>query len=154
MKFCPPKYYVLFTAQEFGLFHFCSTLLWGGGWTLVASISSSNNNHLLRTEVNCLLPNRCVENVSSDIPTRKMSDKDIHAIATTEGKINEQKQGALQFYETKIFASICSFLLFFLISMVKLFFFINSLLPGTFRVDQVSNGFTAFFKVKLLFFGV
>ena len=83
-----------------------------------------------------------------------MSDKDIHAIATTEGKINEQKQGALQFYETKIFASICSFLLFFLISMVKLFFFINSLLPGTFRVDQVSNGFTAFFKVKLLFFGV
>lgn len=123
MKFCPPKYYVLFTAQEFGLFHFCSTLLWGGGWTLVASISSSNNNHLLRTGVNCLLPNRCVENVSSDIPTRKMSDKDIHAIATTEGKINEQKQGALQFYETKIFASICSFLLFFLISMVKLFSF-------------------------------
>lgn len=50
-----------------------------------------------------------------------MSDKDIHAIATTEGKINEQKQGALQFYETKILQA--SFLLFFLISMVKLFSF-------------------------------
>ncbi|XP_066025101.1 uncharacterized protein [Pocillopora verrucosa] len=83
---------------------FCDMINFGGGWTLVASISSSNNNHLLRTEVNCLLPNRCVENVSSDIPTRKMSDKDIHAIATTE---------------------------------------------GTFRVDQVSNGFTAFFKIPI-----
>lgn len=83
---------------------FCDMINFGGGWTLVASISSSNNNHLLRTEVNCLLPNRCVENVSSDIPTRKMSDKYIHAIATTE---------------------------------------------GTFRVDQVSNGFTAFFKIPI-----
>lgn len=58
----------------------------GGGWTLVVSISSSNNNHLDRGVVNCLLPNRCVEYVTSDIPTRKMSDEEIHEIATTEGK--------------------------------------------------------------------
>ena len=59
----------------------------GGGWTLVVSISSSNNNHLDRGVVNCLNPNLCVEYVTSNIPTRKLSDEEIHEIATTEGKL-------------------------------------------------------------------
>ena len=57
----------------------------GGGWTLVVSISSSSNDHLLRREVNCYLPTRCVEFVTSAVPCRKLSDEDIHEIATHEG---------------------------------------------------------------------
>ena len=64
-------------------FHFPSL---GGGWTLVASISSSSNNHLLSSEVSCYLPTRCVEFINSAIPCRKLSDEDIHEIATNEGR--------------------------------------------------------------------
>ena len=70
----------------------------GGGWTLVASISSSSNNHLNREEVNCLLPNRCVEHVTSTIPTRKLSDEDIHEIAATEGIVMAKKKYCLRLY--------------------------------------------------------
>ena len=57
----------------------------GGGWTLVASISSSSNDHLLRAEVNCYNLTRCVEFTNTSIPCRKLSDQDIHEIATQEG---------------------------------------------------------------------
>ena len=40
--------------------------------------------------MNCLLPNRCVEHVTSTIPARKLSDKDIHEIAATEGIVMEK----------------------------------------------------------------
>ena len=55
----------------------------GGGWTLVASISSYSNEHLLRAEVNCYNSTRCVEFTNTSC--RKLSDQDIHEIATQEG---------------------------------------------------------------------
>ncbi|XP_078356600.1 uncharacterized protein LOC144641471 [Oculina patagonica] len=78
---------------------------YGGGWTLVVSVSSSDNNHLNREEVNCLLPDRCVEHVTSNIPTRKLSDEDIHAIATPD--------------------------------------------EGTFRLDIITAGYTAFYQIPI-----
>ncbi|CAH3106862.1 unnamed protein product, partial [Porites lobata] len=77
----------------------------GGGWTLVASISSSSNDHLLRAEVNCYNLTRCVEFINTSIPCRKLSDQDIHEIATQEG------------------------------------------IYRTFRVDQVTDGYTAFYQI-------
>lgn len=79
----------------------------GGGWTLVVSISSSNNDHLNRGVVNCLLPNRCVENVTSDIPTRKMSDEEIHEIATTEGKFRGSREIPKNWSELMHISEIC-----------------------------------------------
>ncbi|XP_078380917.1 uncharacterized protein LOC144663744 isoform X3 [Oculina patagonica] len=93
---------------------FCDMVNYGGGWTLVVSISSSDNNHLNREEVNCLLPNRCVEHVTSNIPTRKLSDEDIHEIATTEGlfRVDQITGGYTVFYQIPIgadmFNSECS----------------------------------------------
>ncbi|KAM7450717.1 hypothetical protein ABFA07_001708 [Porites harrisoni] len=81
---------------------YCDMNNYGGGWTLVASISSSSNDHLLRAEVNCYNSTRCVEFTNTSVPCRKLSDHDIHEIATHE---------------------------------------------GTFRVDQVTDGFTGFFQI-------
>ncbi|CAH3017192.1 unnamed protein product, partial [Porites evermanni] len=66
---------------------YCDMDNYGGGWTLVASISSSSNDHLLRAEVNCYNSTRCVEFelTNTSIPCRKLSDPDIHEIATQEG---------------------------------------------------------------------
>ncbi|CAH3106853.1 unnamed protein product [Porites lobata] len=65
---------------------YCDMDNYGGGWTLVVSISSSSRDHLLNREVNCYSPTRCVEFSSSQIPGRKLSDESIHAISTYEGK--------------------------------------------------------------------
>ncbi|CAH3106835.1 unnamed protein product [Porites lobata] len=81
---------------------YCDMDNYGGGWTLVASISSSSNNHLLRAEVNCFNATRCVEFTKTSISCRKLADQDIHEIATHE---------------------------------------------GTFRVDQVTNGYVGFFQI-------
>ncbi|XP_078379121.1 uncharacterized protein LOC144662228 [Oculina patagonica] len=56
----------------------------GGGWTLVVSISSSNQNHLIEGEHNCFNSSLCVpyEDVDS-LPDRKMKDEDIQWIASS-----------------------------------------------------------------------
>ncbi|XP_073254841.1 uncharacterized protein [Porites lutea] len=80
---------------------YCDMDNYGGGWTLVASINSSSNNHLLRAEVNCFNSTPCVEFTKTSISCRKLADQDIYEIATHE---------------------------------------------GTFRVDQVTNGYVGFFQ--------
>ena len=58
----------------------------GGGWTLVVSISSKNNNHLQRNSNNCLNSVLCVPAHESVIKARKLSDEDIHKLALAEGR--------------------------------------------------------------------
>ena len=60
----------------------------GGGWTLVASISSQNNDHLQRAEHNCFDSELCVPFANASISARKFSDEDIHEIAVNEGESN------------------------------------------------------------------
>ena len=58
----------------------------GGGWTLVASISAQNNDHLQRAEHNCFDSELCVPFANASISGRKFSDEDIHEIAVNEGE--------------------------------------------------------------------
>jgi len=57
----------------------------GGGWTLVVSISSKNNDHLQSTANNCFNSVLCVPAHESVITARKLSDEDIHKLALSEG---------------------------------------------------------------------
>ena len=59
----------------------------GGGWTLVVSISSKNNDHLQRNAINCLNSILCVPFAENSIIGRKLSDEDIHKLAQTEGRV-------------------------------------------------------------------
>ena len=49
----------------------------GGGWTLVVTISSKNNDHLQDAEVHCFKPTACFPFVeeNSDIAARKFADE-------------------------------------------------------------------------------
>ena len=58
----------------------------GGGWTLVASISSENNDHLQRAAVKCWDSELCVPLDHNRITTRKLSDKHIRHLAKGEGE--------------------------------------------------------------------
>ena len=59
----------------------------GGGWTLVVSISSENNDHLQTNANNCLNSILCVPFNDNDITGRKLSDEDIHKLSQTEGRV-------------------------------------------------------------------
>jgi len=61
--------------------------LQGGGWTLVVSISSKNNDHLQRNANNCLNSILCVAFAENSTTGRKLSDDDIHKLVQTEGKL-------------------------------------------------------------------
>lgn len=65
----------------------CFGLFLGGGWSLVVSISNTNNDHLQSTENNCNDSFLCVPYSNSDIVARKLSDEDIVALASTEGTV-------------------------------------------------------------------
>ena len=60
----------------------------GGGWTLVVTISSKNNDHLQGAEVHCFKPTECVHFVeeNSDIAVRKFADEGEHEMMHFEGK--------------------------------------------------------------------
>ena len=60
----------------------------GGGWTLVVTISSKNNDHLQGAEVQCFKPTECVHFVeeNSDIAVRKFADEGEHEMMHFEGK--------------------------------------------------------------------
>ena len=58
----------------------------GGGWTLVVSISSKNNDHLQGNSNNCLNSVLCVPAHESVITARKLGDADIHKLAMDEGR--------------------------------------------------------------------
>ena len=58
----------------------------GGGWTLVASISSRSLDHFKTKSFNCLNHILCVRSGKVTVPTRKLDDKDIHKLAAYEGK--------------------------------------------------------------------
>ena len=57
----------------------------GGGWTLVVSISSKNNQQLQRAAVNCFDLELCVPFDKQSMTTRKLSDEHIHHLANCEG---------------------------------------------------------------------
>ena len=61
----------------------------GGGWTLVVSISSNNNDHLQRDDNNCLNSVLCVRFTHNNITAGKLSDQDIYKLAQTEGKVTK-----------------------------------------------------------------
>ena len=60
----------------------------GGGWILVVTISSKNNDHLQGAEVHCFKPTECVHFVeeNSDIAVRKFADEGEHEMMHFEGK--------------------------------------------------------------------
>ena len=67
----------------------------GGGWTLVVSISSKNNDHLQRKVNNCANSILCVPFAEQNIIARKLSDEDIHKLAQTEGNDMWENQNDL-----------------------------------------------------------
>ncbi|CAH3017830.1 unnamed protein product, partial [Porites evermanni] len=64
---------------------YCDMKTFGGGWTLVVSISSTNNQHLQRAVVNCFDLELCVPFDKQSMTTRKLSDEHIHHLANCEG---------------------------------------------------------------------
>ena len=60
----------------------------GGGWTLVVTISSKNNDHLQGAEVHCFKPTECLHFVeeNSDIAARKFAEEGEHEMMHFEGK--------------------------------------------------------------------
>ncbi|CAH3017833.1 unnamed protein product [Porites evermanni] len=64
---------------------YCDMKTFGGGWTLVVSISSTNNQHLQRAAVNCFDLELCVPFDKQSMTTRKLSDQHIHHLANCEG---------------------------------------------------------------------
>ncbi|KAK3752983.1 hypothetical protein QZH41_016291, partial [Actinostola sp. cb2023] len=73
---------------------YCDMEGFGGGWTLVVSISASNNNHLQTAENNCSDSLLCVKHSTSNIASRKLSDQDIIALASDEGTFRVDKLGS------------------------------------------------------------
>ncbi|KAK3752982.1 hypothetical protein QZH41_016290, partial [Actinostola sp. cb2023] len=73
---------------------YCDMEGFGGGWTLVVSISASNNNHLQTVVNNCSDSLLCVKHSASNIASRKLSDQDIIALASDEGTFRVDKLGA------------------------------------------------------------
>ena len=63
----------------------------GGGWTLVVTISSTNNDHLESAKVNCLNLELCVPLPENDITARKLQDIDIHELLHSEGNAVESR---------------------------------------------------------------
>ena len=63
----------------------------GGGWTLVVSISSKNNDHIQKNANNCLNSILCVPLAENNTTGRKLSDEDIHRLAQTEGRVTYPK---------------------------------------------------------------
>ena len=77
--------------EKSSLTNFELLYLQGGGWTLVVSISSENNDHLQRNANNCLNSILCVPLAdNNNITGRKLSDEDIGKLAHTEGKARLQ----------------------------------------------------------------
>ncbi|KAL9978955.1 hypothetical protein ACROYT_G016540 [Oculina patagonica] len=63
---------------------YCDMKNYDGGWTLVVSISSKNNDHLQRNANNCWSPKLCVlKGDPNVIEARKMNDEDIRKLAAT-----------------------------------------------------------------------
>ena len=58
----------------------------GGGWTLVVSISSKNNDYHQRPAINCWDSELCVPFKKDNMTTRKLSDEHIRHFASCEGK--------------------------------------------------------------------
>lgn len=59
----------------------------GGGWTLVVSISSKNNDYHQRPAINCWDSELCVPFKKDNMTTRKLSDEHIRHFASCEGKL-------------------------------------------------------------------
>ncbi|XP_078343963.1 uncharacterized protein LOC144629598 [Oculina patagonica] len=73
----------MITVKDKMLQVFCDMDNHGGGWTLVASISSSNRNHLIEGEHNCFNSGICVPYEDMDsLPSRKIKDEDIRWMAS------------------------------------------------------------------------
>ncbi|XP_032235575.2 uncharacterized protein LOC5510501 [Nematostella vectensis] len=81
----PNGYYRVTLASGRRLAVYCDMEDFGGGWTLVVGISSTDNNHLQRSKHNCMHEQLCVPFTNATITARKLSDADIHQLAETEG---------------------------------------------------------------------
>ena len=73
----------------------------GGGWTLVVSISSKNNDHLQRNSNNCLNSVLCVPTNESVITARKLSDTDIHKLSMAEGRQITENEYSMFHYNNR-----------------------------------------------------
>ena len=80
----------------------------GGGWTLVVSISFTNNQHLQRAAVNCFDLELCVPFDKQSMTTRKLSDEHIHHLANSEGTTQDAQICPLCVLSHYLFKSILS----------------------------------------------
>ncbi|XP_048575318.1 uncharacterized protein LOC5497961 isoform X2 [Nematostella vectensis] len=60
---------------------YCDMDNFGGGWSLVVSISKSSHAHLQSSEIDCQDVLKCVPFPESPFPAKKLSDEDIRALA-------------------------------------------------------------------------
>ncbi|XP_032241985.1 uncharacterized protein LOC116620312 [Nematostella vectensis] len=61
---------------------YCDMDNFGGGWSLVVSISKSSHAHLQSSEIDCQDVLKCVPFPESPFPAKKLSDEDIRALAS------------------------------------------------------------------------